>query len=225
LNNLPLSFPAGPWQTLLAKAYSLLDAVADDNPGMNLPEWTLGGGTVLMFYYAHRLSKDIDIFVAEAQFLGYLNPRLGGPAEALTTEYAEGAEFLKLNFAEGEIDFVASTPLTQQPFNHYVVLGRPIKLQTPVEIVAKKIWHRGNTATARDLLDLALVIDKHYDEILNNKEIFQKNIIEFTKQCEHRKQFLLPIFNAIEKINFSLTYEQCLGLVNKLKDDLASTLN
>jgi len=32
--------------------------------------------------------------------------------------------------------------------------------------------------------------------------------------------FPLPIFNAIEKINFSLNYEQCLDLVNKLKDDV-----
>lgn len=54
-----LTFPEGPWETLLEKAYSLFDSVASD--GFALPRWSLGGGTVLMFHYAHRKSKDIDI--------------------------------------------------------------------------------------------------------------------------------------------------------------------
>lgn len=53
-----LQFPEGAWQGLLTQAFSLLDAVAAD--GVEVPRWSLGGGTVLMFYYAHRLSKDIE---------------------------------------------------------------------------------------------------------------------------------------------------------------------
>ena len=51
-----LNFPDGPWISLLEKAYSLFDAVAAD--GFNIPRWSLGGGTVLMFHYAHRRSKE-----------------------------------------------------------------------------------------------------------------------------------------------------------------------
>ncbi len=71
-----LSFPNGPWQILLQHAYTLLDAIASD--GITVPRWSFGGGTVLMFHYAHRKSKDIDIFVPDPQFLGYVNPRTGG---------------------------------------------------------------------------------------------------------------------------------------------------
>ena len=49
--------------------------------------WTFGGGTVSMLRYGHRFSKDIDLFVPNPQCLGHVNPRLGGPAEDLTSEY------------------------------------------------------------------------------------------------------------------------------------------
>lgn len=213
-----LKFPDGAWQTLLAQAYALLDSVSAD--GIEIPPWSLGGGTVLMFHYAHRLSKDIDIFLPDPQFLGYINPRIGGKAEEITQQYADGSEYVKLYLPEGEIDFVASSPLTSEAFEGYVVEGRSILLETPVEIVAKKLWHRGDRATPRDLLDLAVVIDNEYDEILAHKAIFGKNIGQFVSQCESRKNTLMPVYDAIEKLNFDLTYDDCLNRVKGLLQDL-----
>ncbi|WP_081880913.1 nucleotidyl transferase AbiEii/AbiGii toxin family protein [Methylotenera sp. L2L1] len=157
---------------LLEKAYMLFDAVASD--GFSVPIWSLGGGTVLMFYYAHRRSKDIDIFIPDPQFLGYINPRIGGRGEDITSDYKDTAEYVKLFLPEGEIDFVASSTLTTNPFEMHEVLGRNILLETPIEIVAKKLWYRGDRATPRDLLDFAVVIDRHYSEILNHSEVFVK---------------------------------------------------
>jgi hypothetical protein len=214
----PLNFPDGPWVSLLQQAYRLLDAVSSD--GYTLPRWSLGGGTVLMFYYAHRKSKDIDIFVPDPQFLGYVNPRLGGRGEEVTTNYTDGTEFVKLFLAEGEIDFVASPTLTKNPFEMHEVLGRNVLLETPVEIVAKKLWYRGNRATPRDLLDLALVIEHHYDELLECREIFSKNIQMFTDQCESRRAFMLPVFDAIETIEFAPDFDECLARANLFKSDL-----
>ena len=202
-----LNFPDGPWISLLETAYRLLDNVASD--GIAIPLWSLGGGTVLMFHYAHRKSKDIDIFIPDPQFLGYINPRIGGRGEDVTSEYKDAAEYVKLFLPEGEIDFVASSTLTKNPFEKHEVLGRSILLETPIEIVAKKIWHRGDRATPRDLLDLAMVIDHHYNEILEHSEVFFKNIEAFTEQCESRKSFMLPVFDAIEKIDFSLSFDEC----------------
>ena len=213
-----LTFPEGPWETLLEKAYSIFDAVASD--GFALPRWSLGGGTVLMFHYAHRKSKDIDIFIPDPQFLDYINPRIGGRGEDVTSEYQDSSEYLKLFLPEGEIDFVATSSLTNNPFEEYVVLGRNILLETPIEIVAKKLWHRGDRATPRDLLDLAMVIEHHYDEILDHHEIFTKNIEIFTNQCESRKAFMLPVFDAIEKSDFNLSFDECLEQANALKKDL-----
>jgi hypothetical protein len=62
-----------------------------------------------MFRYGHRLSKDIDIFVPDPQYLGYVTPRLSDRAASLTEEYTEmPGSFVKLQFEEGEIDVVAA---------------------------------------------------------------------------------------------------------------------
>ncbi len=214
----PLHFPDGPWKTLLERTLWLMDSIESD--GFTLPRWSFGGGTVLMFYYAHRKSKDIDIFVPDPQFLGYVNPRLGGRGEEVTTEYQDGTEFVKLFLPEGEIDFVASPTLTKDPFEKHLVLGRSLLLETPVEIVAKKLWYRGDRATPRDLLDLALVIEHHYSAILDHRNVFSKNIVAFTDQCESRRAIMLPVFNAIEKIEFNLSFDECLQRANDLKADL-----
>lgn len=66
-----------------------------------------------MFRYAHRLSKDVGIFVPDPQYLGYVTPRLSDTAASLTEEYTEmPGSFVKLQFEEGEIDFVAAPNLT-----------------------------------------------------------------------------------------------------------------
>lgn len=213
-----LNFPHGPWVNLLEKAYNLFDSVASD--GFTIPRWSLGGGTVLMFHYAHRLSKDIDIFIPDPQFLAYINPRTGGRGEDITSEYKDASEYVKLFLPEGEIDFVASSTLTNNPFEEHEVLGRNILLETPIEIVAKKLWHRGDRATPRDLLDLAMVVERHYNEILDYRDIFVKNIEIFTNQCESRRSIMLPAFDAIEKINFNMSFDECLERANTLKIDL-----
>ena len=215
---LPLNFPEGAWKSLLEKAFWLMEAIESD--GYALPRWSLGGGTVLMFYYGHRRSKDIAIFVPDPQFLGYVNPRLGGRGEEVTTDYSDGTEFVKLFLSEGEIDFVASSTLTENPFEEHEVLGRKVFLETPIEIVAKKLWYRGDRATPRDLLDLALVIEHHYSEILEHREVFAKNIEAFTEQCYSRRAIMLPVFEGIEKIDFVLGFDECLARVIDLKADL-----
>jgi hypothetical protein len=70
------------------------------------------------------------------------------------------------------------------------------------------------------LLDLALVIEHHYREILDHRPIFAKNIEAFTNQCASRRAIMLPVFDAIEKIQFDLSFDECLARANKLKLDL-----
>jgi hypothetical protein len=92
--------------------------------------WTFGGGTVLMLRYDHRFSKDIDLFVRISQYLGHVNPRLGGPAEDLTSEYEVNAEFVKLFLLEGEIDVVVGAALTGESFVVKEFHGRPVRVET-----------------------------------------------------------------------------------------------
>ena len=83
-----------------------------------------------------------------------MNPRLGGPAEDLTSEYEENARFIELQLDAGEIDVVVSAPLTGPNFEIVDYNGRPIRVEAAAEVIAKKIWHRGNEAKARGLCDL-----------------------------------------------------------------------
>ena len=53
-------------------------------------------------------------------------------------------------------------------------------------------------------------------------EVFSKNIEVFTNQCESRKSIMQPVFNEIEKIKFDLSFDDCLQVVNKLKQELLS---
>jgi hypothetical protein len=74
------------WEVLFQRALILIDSVRK----IGIPvDWTFGGGTVLMRRHRHRFSKDIDIFINDPQFLGYLSPRLSPTAESLTTKYIE----------------------------------------------------------------------------------------------------------------------------------------
>jgi hypothetical protein len=50
------------WQQILASAVSIFD---DLYRKLELPYLVLGGGTVLMFRFEHRLSIDIDFFIIE----------------------------------------------------------------------------------------------------------------------------------------------------------------
>src|SRR5437660_12935442 len=51
--------------------------------------------------HRHRLSQDVEIFINDPQFSGYLTPRLNPTAEALTSNYVEDSRFVKLSFPEG----------------------------------------------------------------------------------------------------------------------------
>jgi len=133
----PPRLPPGPWRVLLAHALRLIDELHAH--GLSDPFWTLGGGTVPMFRYRHRRSKDIDIFVPDPQYLGHVTPRLSDVAESIASDYVEGAGYVKLLRPEGEIDFIASPNLTDTPYDLWRVLRRPARIETAAEIIAKKL--------------------------------------------------------------------------------------
>lgn len=144
----------GVWTELFPHALALMDHLAAQSERFR---WTFGGGTVLMLRLNHRHSKDVDLFVDDPQYLNYVNPRLSDLAENITSDYDEGAEFIKLYLPPGEIDIVVGASLTHAPFDLVPYQGREIRVETSAEIVAKKFHHRGDRATARDLYDLCAV--------------------------------------------------------------------
>ena len=143
------ALPGGAWRALLPRALTLIDEIRVHG-GIADPFWTLGGGTVLMFRHRHRLSKDIDIFVSDPQYLGFVTPRLNNVAADMTADYTEQpSAWVKLQFEEGEVDFVASPNLLGDAWETWEIDGHAIRVETAAEIIAKKMFHRGDRVTAR----------------------------------------------------------------------------
>jgi predicted nucleotidyltransferase component of viral defense system len=206
-------WPAGPWQALLCHAFVLIDEIAKHC--ISAPFWTLGGGTVLMLRHRHRLSKDIDVFVPDPQYLSFVSPRLSDVAESVAKEYVEGPGYIKLLRPEGEIDFVASPNLTDEPFESWRLLGRDVRVETSAEIVAKKLWHRGDRATARDLFDLALVIEREPAVLASAGAHLIRHREAFLTQIEQRKTVLELQFDSIDRLDYRVSYGQAQGLANE----------
>lgn len=203
----PDPLPPGVWQGLLQHAFTLIDEIAQRG-GIADPMWTFGGGTVLMLRHRHRMSKDIDIFVPDPQYLGFVSPRLSEMAENVSQDYVEGPGYVKLLRPEGEIDFVASPNLTDEPFEWWQLLGRTVRVETSAEIVAKKLWHRGDRAAARDLFDLALVIEREPDALTSAGQYVTRHREAFLLQIEERKPVLELQFNAIDRLDYQISYDQ-----------------
>lgn len=199
----------GVWRELFPPALTLM---AHLETQVRQPLWTFGGGTVLMLRIAHRQSKDIDLFVPDPQYLGFLNPRLSEVAESITTEYEENAEFVKLLLPSGEIDIVVGASLTPQPYDEITCFGRNIKFETCAEIIAKKMWHRGNQAKARDLFDLCAVAKAEPTAIEMAAPFMRKHGQAFLQRLEQRANLAEAEFKAIDSLEFHATFAECMTL-------------
>lgn len=215
----PKDLPDGIWASLLKQAFLLMDEV--ERYGISQPFWTFGGGTVLMLRYRHRLSKDIDVFVPDPQYLGYVSPRLSEVAESVSQDYVEGPGYIKLLRPEGEIDVVAAPNLTAPAFEMWRLLERTVRVETAAEIVAKKLWHRGDRATARDLFDLSLVIEREPEALRQAARYLTRHAKPFLEQLHARRAVLKAQFEAIETLEYQPQYDEALARAEVFLNGLA----
>jgi predicted nucleotidyltransferase component of viral defense system len=202
------------WETLFRRALEIIDSARAS--GTRFDDWSFGGGTVLMRRFRHRVSKDVDIFVPDPQHLGYVSPRLNDVAESLAPKYLESANSLKLFFPEGEIDFIASAPLTKNPAAAETVLERKVQVETTAEIIAKKVWHRGREFTARDIFDLATVAKRDPDAIESIAAILRERRDVVRKRIASDETALRKTFTALDTLDFRPSYDECVRIVRDL---------
>ena len=97
------------WRKLIGPALAVIDSLHAQ--GYGRLDFRLGGGTVLMFRFGHRISKDIDVFFYDAQFydaqfydaqfydaqaLSFIMPRLNDVSERLSIVCEEQSNAVKL---------------------------------------------------------------------------------------------------------------------------------
>jgi Nucleotidyl transferase AbiEii toxin, Type IV TA system len=173
---------AGDWRSLFMHGLALMREMRLRTRPDAL--WTFGGGTVLMLRHAHRLSKDIDLFVPDPQYLGFVNPRLSDVAADLCTDYVEAMEYI----------------LTEQPWTVETIMGEQVCVETDVEIVAKKMWYRGDRATGRDLFDLTLVLQTDRAGLEREAQWMVRHREAFLQQLDGRRLAVKATFDAIERL-------------------------
>lgn len=210
----------GVWRKLFPHALTLMDSLEEE---IVRPRWTFGGGTALMLRIGHRHSKDIDLFVPDPQYLGYVNPRLSAVAEQITTDYEENAEFIKLFLPDGEIDIVVGASLTDDPFELVRHAGREIKIETCAEIIAKKMWYRGDRARARDLFDLCAVFEAEPQAIVLAAPFIGRHGAAFLQQLQERAALVEAEFGAIDAIGFRRPFAACVAQAREIIESLLST--
>lgn len=206
---------SGPWAALFESALTLTDHLATV---IDRPVWTFGGGTVLMLRLNHRYSRDIDLFVPDPQYLGHVTPRLSDAAENLTTEYIEAAGYVKLLMPTGEIDIVVGESLTNQPWEMVAHRGRQIRVETNAEILAKKMYHRGNLAKARDLFDLCAVADLDPVSVEQAAPFLTRYGDLFIAQLKANAGYIEEDFAQIRRIGYKRPFEECLTLAESIID-------
>ncbi|MBI3375265.1 MAG: nucleotidyl transferase AbiEii/AbiGii toxin family protein [Betaproteobacteria bacterium] len=206
------------WQALFARALAILEAPAG---AARADDWSLGGGTALMIKFRHRVNTNIGICLVDPQMLRDLSPRLNPAAADLTWGYVEHARFMRLYLPEGEIDFTASASLTPNPATVTRILGREVRIETPAEIVAKMIWHRAASLAARDVFDLACVVEREPAALLRIPEILAARRMVLLQHLEQQEQLLREDFEALDVLDYRPEFDDCLAVIARALAEIA----
>ncbi|MGH9931437.1 MAG: nucleotidyl transferase AbiEii/AbiGii toxin family protein [Pyrinomonadaceae bacterium] len=202
------------WETLFDRAVELMNSVRAHR--VPVDDWTFGGGTVLMRRHRHRLSKDIDIFIGDPQFIGFLSPRLNALAEKITDgNYSEDGSSVKLILAEGEIDFIAAGTQTTNPASLETVRSYRILVEKSAEIIAKKVWFRGAEFTARDIFDLSMVIELEPASVAEIEPILRLRRDDILGRIERHHDHLRESFDALTVLEYQRSFEDCVQILRE----------
>ncbi len=132
----------------------------------------LGGGTALAGkYWNHRFSTDIDIFiykndVGTKDLLTHHNWSEEIKKEMQTLGYNSDMKWqnIYLEFTitqESKMQFFDVKGFTENPFTQESLWEHEkINIETPEEIIAKKIYYRSGKGNSRDIFDIAVALQK-----------------------------------------------------------------
>lgn len=178
------------WKQILASAVAIFDDL--EGKGFGSPDVVIGGGTVLMFRFEHRLSKDIDFFMHDVQWLSLLTPRLNDTTAAMTMNYLEQGSGLKLVLPHGDIDFVVSGPVTDaEAIDRLEFMGHTFLLEATEEILAKKLFYRAARFQPRDVFDFVVAVESDRESATRALAAAASNQDLLTRRLEQLSQ--LPV--------------------------------
>jgi predicted nucleotidyltransferase component of viral defense system len=188
---------------------------------------TLGGGTALASYYwNHRYSTDIDIFIYDKVDKKHLLKESTWSEKVKTEMKSIGYNGNFRNHPiyseivideECKIQFFDVVKKSHTPYQEVNLWGHELLIDTVEEIITKKIYYRADKGNSRDLFDIAIAFNKEPDiltktlltkdkvitlfetvsNIYNNQEL--KNLyLEEIHQMNPNKEYVFLAINTIE---------------------------
>src|SRR5260370_1833601 len=185
------------WKQILASAVAIFDDL--EGKGFGSPDVVIGGGTVLMFRFEHRLSKDIDFFMHDVQWWSLLTPRRNDSPAEMSMNYLEQGSGLKLVLPHGDIDLVVSGPVTDaEAIDRLEFMGHTFLLEATEEILAKKLFYRAARFQPRDVFDFVVAVESDRESATRALAAAASNQDLLTRRLEQLSQ--LPVGKLAEGI-------------------------
>ncbi|BAW64886.1 nucleotidyl transferase AbiEii/AbiGii toxin family protein [Helicobacter pylori] len=165
------------------------------NLGLNPSSIKFGGGTALsMYYFQHRLSFDIDLFVNDAQYLGFFSPKLwiDDCSHFDSAKYIDQHNHIGITNKDNiKIDILLDYASNEGYIDDSKkIFAFDIYIESLENIIAKKITFRKTDNKTRDIFDIAVALHNDsnlFDKILNAQKI--------------SKQDLLTLQNSLQELN------------------------
>lgn len=108
---------------------------------------------------------------------------------------------------------MAAPSVSSEPFAFEEILGRRVKVETPLEIVAKKIRFRSDQFKARDLYDLALVMEREPGYVDEIERLLKEQKDLLLDRVERYKEILQEDFAEIDTLTYTPSFDHCLRLL------------
>lgn len=88
-------------------------------------------------------------------------------------------------------------------------------METSSEIIAKKVWHRGDRFTARDIFDLAMVVEKEPEALWQIHPILRDRRDVIIAKIASQEAALRESFAALEVLDYRRSFDECVELTKK----------
>ena len=173
-------------------------------PNQDYSTIRFGGGTALaMYYFQHRLSFDIDLFVTDIQILNYLSPKhwIDETDKFNSSKYIDLSNHIRV--LEKKNNIKVDVLVSQSASYDYLlddskdIFCSDVYVESIEDIIAKKIIYRRNDNLTRDIIDIAIAI-KVQDSILQN--MLESGLIN--------KQDLKELKNSLEHLDRATFLEE-----------------
>jgi hypothetical protein len=211
------------WLKLLDAAVAIIEQ-AERILGAKIA-WTLGGGSALNHMFGHRDSRDVDIFINDPQLLLFITPRVNLIAEQIGEQgsYVESSNFIRFQTPDGEIDFIVAPHLTV-PFAEEATVGLYVAMvETPAEILAKKLLYRADSFAARDIFDFAFLIERgEAEKLLQKDPTYLPRMKVVLDRLALHGEALRKAFDQIDTVGYHPTFEHCAELITAFVSDATS---